>query len=112
MFAFLTALEKDYLFRLGPNGKWGSIKNPNKILPGDDQFTIYRKARAAAYVNDAFGGQNWQNLASEIENPFFKKALTQTMLKPGSRGYMQQFLFAPDWTISNFRIIAKSMPGF
>ena len=34
------------------------------------------------------------------------------MLKPGSRGYMQQFLFAPDWTISNFRIIAKSMPGF
>ena len=112
LFAFLTSLEKDYLYKLGPNGKWGSIKNPNKILPGDDQFTIYRKARgAAAYVNDAFGGQNWQNLVSEIENPFFKKA-AQTMLKPGSRGYMQQFLFAPDWTISNFRIISKSMPGF
>ena len=25
---------------------------------------------------------------------------------------MQLLLFAPDWTISNVRIIAKSLPGF
>ena len=34
------------------------------------------------------------------------------MFAPGSRGYMQLLLFAPDWTLSNIRIIAKSLPSF
>ena len=114
LFAFLSALEKEYLFRppdvLG--GKWIKFKNPNRILPGDNEWTIYQKARRAAdYTNDAFGSQNWANLASSIQTPWVKK-LAQTTLNPGSRAYMQQFLFAPDWTISNVRIMAKGMPGF
>ena len=36
----------------------------------------------------------------------------QTTFRPGSRGYMQLLMFAPDWTISNVRIIAKSLPAF
>ena len=34
------------------------------------------------------------------------------MFQPGSRGYMQLLMFAPDWTISNLRIIGKSLPAF
>ena len=38
--------------------------------------------------------------------------MMQTTFNPGSRGYMQLLMFAPDWTISNVRIIAKSLPAF
>ena len=81
-------------------------------MPGDSQEVIYKKAKgAAAWVNDAFGGQNWAQVVQEIKTPFLKKFL-QTTLNPGSRGYLQMALFAPDWTISNWRIVAKAFPGF
>ena len=81
-------------------------------MPGDSQEVIYRKARgAAAYANNAYGGQNWAQVVQEIQTPWLKK-LAQTTLNPGSRGYLQLLLFAPDWTISNARIIAKAFPGF
>jgi hypothetical protein len=87
-------------------------KGPNAIKPGDTQRQIYEKGRRAAqFTNDAYGGQDWAALTQRIENNFVKK-LAQTTLNPGSRGYMQLLLFAPDWTISNIRIIAKSLPGF
>ena len=76
------------------------------------QAHIYRKAAAAAkFTNDAFGGQDWFALTKNIQTPIFK-SLAQTMFQPGSRGYMQLLLFAPDWTISNLRIIGKSLPAF
>ena len=109
---FLSALDKESIFQLGPQGKWLKVKNPNRIMPGDSQEVIYRKARgAAAYTNNAYGGQNWAQVVQEIQTPWLKK-LTQTTLNPGSRGYLQLLLFAPDWTISNARIIAKAFPGF
>ena len=87
-------------------------KGVNAIKPGDTQAEIYKKARRAAqFTNDAYGGQNWAQVTQRIENDFIKK-LAQTTLNPGSRGYMQLIMFAPDWTISNVRIIAKSLPGF
>ena len=71
-----------------------------------------RKARMAAkFTNDAFGGQDWFALTRSIQNPIYKK-LAQTTFQPGSRGYMQLLMFAPDWTISNLRIIGKSLPQF
>ena len=101
--SFLTALDSPTIM---------GRPNPNRIMSGDTQAIIYRKARAAAqYTNDAFGGQNWELIAQQIRTPWLKK-LTQTTFAPGSRGYMQLLLFAPDWTISNIRIIAKSLPGF
>jgi len=113
IFAFLTALNNKEVYMPGPGGrKWFKTNNPNKLEPGDNSETVYRKARgAAAYANDAFGGQNWPNVVSEIRTPWLKR-LAQTTYNPGSRGYLQQFLFAPDWTTSNVRIIAKGMPGF
>ena len=81
-------------------------------MPGDTVAQIYSKAtRAAQFTNDAFGGQNWDMLANRIRNRTLK-TLTQTTFAPGSRGYMQLLLFAPDWTLSNIRIIAKSLPAF
>ena len=88
------------------------VKNTLVIMPGDTQAQIYAKAtKAAQFTNDAFGGQNWEQLANRIRTPWLKQ-LAQTTMSPGSRGYMQLLLFAPDWTISNLRIIAKSMPAF
>ena len=87
----------------------------NKTLdPAVDktQAQIYRKARLAAqFTNDAFGGQDWFAMTRRIQTPLFKK-LAQTTFQPGSRGYLQLLLFAPDWTISNLRIIGKSLPAF
>ena len=88
------------------------VKNPMAIMPRDNHATIYRKAtQAAQFTNDAFGGQNWEMIANRIQTPLLKRMM-QTTFQPGSRGYMQLLLFAPDWTISNVRIIAKSLPAF
>ena len=87
----------------------------NKMIdPAVDitQAQIYRKARMAAqFTNDAYGGQDWFALTRRIQTPIFK-SLAQTTFQPGSRGYMQLLMFAPDWTISNLRIIGKSLPAF
>ena len=92
---FLTALNKS----LDPN--------VDKSLS-----QVYRKAtQAATFANDAFGGQNWEQITNRIQTPLLKKMM-QTTFRPGSRGYMQLLLFAPDWTLSNVRIIAKSLPSF
>ena len=100
---FLTVLDKPTLL-----GKTNALR----IMPGDTQAQIYGKAtKAASFTNDAFGGQNWEQLANRIQNDTLKR-LTQTAFAPGSRGYMQLLLFAPDWTLSNIRIIAKSLPNF
>ncbi len=82
------------------------------VQPGDTQAIIHRKAqRAAQFANDAFGGQDWATVANKIQTPWLK-SMMQTTFRPGSRGYMQLLMFAPDWTISNVRIIAKSLPAF
>ena len=100
---FLTVLDKPTLM---------GRPNALQIKAGDSVAQIYAKAtKASQFTNDAFGGQNWDMLANRIQNRTLK-TLTQTTFSPGSRGYMQLLLFAPDWTISNVRIIAKSLPAF
>ena len=66
---------------------------------------------AASFANDAFGGQNFTRLANEIANPMFRR-MAQEAFKPSARPYLQLAMFAPDWTISNIRILAKSFPAF
>jgi len=88
------------------------LDNLQKANPTKDIGSIYVNARRAAqFTNDAFGGQNWEAITQSITNPTYKK-LAQTTFNPGSRGYLQLLFFAPDWTISNLRIIGKSLPGF
>jgi len=88
------------------------LKQLDKLVkPGDTQAVIYAKAKnAATFSNDAFGGLNWEGITREIDNKFFRNLAT-TLFKPSSRGYLQLLLFAPDWTISNIRIMAKALPG-
>ena len=86
----------------------------NSLDPVTDKTLaqVYKKAtQAATFSNDAFGGQNWEQIANRIQTPWLK-SLMQTTFRPGSRGYMQLLMFAPDWTLSNIRIIAKSLPAF
>ena len=80
-------------------------------INNDPSFSKKLSEHADVYVNDAFGGQNWENIANRIQTPWLK-SMMQTTFAPGSRGYMQLLMFAPDWTISNIRIIAKSLPAF
>ena len=66
---------------------------------------------ASKFTNDAFGGLDWYRLAMDSGNPILQRLAT-TAFRPSSRGWLQLALFAPDWTIANIRIIAKSLPGF
>jgi hypothetical protein len=100
---FLTVLNKPTLL---------GVANLLQIQQGDTQAIIFRKAtQAATFSNDAFGGINWEQVANRIQTPWLK-SLLQTTFAPGSRGYMQLLMFAPDWTIANIRIVAKSFPAF
>ena len=50
------------------------------------------KEQIASYLNDAYGGQEWQ---------------TKFWLDPGTRKVLSRFFLAPDWTLSTIR----SVPG-
>ena len=107
-----TAAKLHTFLQILDSPKLKGVPNTLVIQPGDTIGQIYAKAsKAAQFTNDAFGGQNWEQVANRIRTPWVKQ-LAQTTLRPGSRGYMQLLLFAPDWTISNIRIIAKSLPAF
>jgi len=73
-------------------------------------------AKAGQFVNDAFGGQNWNKLGLEfqekaLENPNSLKGIMYDylalMTKPTKLKWANLGIFAPDWTVSNFRIVFK-----
>jgi len=78
-----------------------------KQMPSDSEI----KRSIAQFTNDAFGGQNWRNLVENIDNRVLRNFASKT-LNPNARGFLQLGLFAPDWTISNLRILGKAIPGF
>jgi len=73
-------------------------------------------AKAGQFVNDAYGGQNWNKLGLEfqekaLENPNSLKGIMYDylalMTKPTKLKWANLGIFAPDWTVSNFRIAFK-----
>lgn len=58
--------------------------------PGTDTSAV--KEQIASFLNDAYGGQEWQ---------------TKFWLDPATRKIVSRFLLAPDWTLSTLR----SVPG-
>jgi hypothetical protein len=62
----------------------------------------------AEFVNDAFGGLNWKAIAEGVESKF-ARTLTMETLSPQGRQWLQLGMFAPDWTISNIRILGKAL---
>ena len=88
------------------------IAQLNKLIKDNPQTPIKLLARdAAAFANDAFGGQAMMRAANDVVNPTIRR-MAQETLKPAAKPYLQQALFAPDWTISNINILAKSQKPF
>lgn len=65
---------------------------------------------AATYVNDAFGGLDWKQLARNVENKVGKDVGSYLASKHG-RETLQLTFFAPDWSTANIRILFKGLPG-
>ena len=84
----------------------------NQLIIANPKTPLTLLARdAGQFANDAFGGQSWPRLAMEIADPTIRNLALST-LKPGSAEYLQLAAFAPDWTISNFRVATRSVPAF
>jgi hypothetical protein len=66
--------------------------------------------RAAQFTNDAFGNQNWNQMAMNVENHMGHR-IAAALNKPSMRGYIRMLVFAPDWTLSNIRVIWKAAPA-
>ena len=76
--------------------------------------------KAAEFANDAFGSLDWNNFTTRLyeyaaANPSKirgKAANRLAQLLPANkRRWLNLGLFAPDWTISNIRIVAKTFTG-
>ena len=66
------------------------------------------RQRAAQFTNDAYGNQNWNQMAMNVRG-HMKHRLAAALNKPSTRGYIRMLVFAPDWSLSNFRVIAKNL---
>ena len=66
--------------------------------------------RAAQFTNDAYGNQNWAQMAMNVEN-FMGHRIAAALNKPSMRGYIRLLVFAPDWSLSNLRVLGKSVSG-
>ena len=66
--------------------------------------------RAAQFTNDAYGNQNWNQMAMNVQNHMGHR-IAAAMNKPSMRGYIRMLVFAPDWSTSNVRVIGKAFSG-
>jgi len=82
---------------------------------GMDEVTAGKKA--AEFGNDAFGSLNWNDFATRLYDYAYRnpgklrgKIATKTaqMLPVNKRRWLNLGLFAPDWTISNIRIVGRT----
>jgi hypothetical protein len=66
--------------------------------------------RAAQFTNDAYGNQNWNQMAMNVQSKIAHR-FAAALNKPSMRGYIRMLVFAPDWTLSNARVIGKAATG-
>jgi len=82
----------------------------NRELPKSQQRSQHDLATVAGqFTNDAFGGQNWRKLAEGVDNQFGRKWAAAASSEKGKM-WSNLALFAPDWTVSNLRVLAKAFP--
>jgi len=87
------------------------LTEKNMLLPEIEQRSQHELATVAGqFVNDAFGGQNWRKLAEGVESQMGRRWAAAASSEAGIR-WANLLAFAPDWTISNIRILAKAFPG-
>ena len=88
------------------------MKEYEKALIKHPNMPVEQVAKEVSeFVNDAFGGLNWQHIAQNTSNRLLRKIASESF-NPSKRKIMQLLLFAPDWTIANIRVIGKSIPMF
>ena len=72
---------------------------------------------AATFANDAFGSLDWNGFATRLYNYSYRNPgklrskiaeKTAQMLPANKRRWLNLGLFAPDWTISNIRIVGRT----
>ena len=98
---FLTTMEKMVLqdAKRVESGAQTKLTDLNKI-----------SQRAAQFTNDAYGNQNWAQMAMNVEN-FMGHRIAAALNKPSMRGYIRMLVFAPDWSLSNLRVLGKTVSG-
>ena len=110
-FKFIDDVTWDHVYNSGKlytfqTARLKLLRDPkNKDIP-----LVELDKKAAMFTNEAYGGLNWRRLYENVESPLMKK-IAGTALTPSGRRVLQLMMFAPDWTISNFRILYKALPG-
>ena len=100
------------------------LKHVNrKDFDSEESFraaVIRAEEKAAEFANDAFGSLDWNKFTTQLyeyaaANPSKirgKAAHKLAQLLPvNKRRWLNLGLFAPDWTVSNIRIVAKTFTG-
>jgi hypothetical protein len=94
------------------------LMSDGMLMGGMDEAKAGRAA--STFANDAFGSLDWANFttklyeyASKHPDKFRGKLYDKTaqLLPTNKRRWLNLGLFAPDWTISNIRIIGKTFTG-
>ena len=110
-FKFIDDVTWDHVYNSGKlytfqTARLKLLRDPkNKDIP-----LVELDKKAAMFTNEAYGGLNWRRLYENVESPLMKK-IAGTALTPSGRRVLQLMMFAPDWTLSNFRILYKALPG-
>ena len=94
------------------------LMSDGMLMGGMDEASAGRAA--SKFANDAFGSLDWANFTTKLyeyaaKNPdkFRGKIADKAaqLLPVNKRRWLNLGLFAPDWTISNIRIIGKTFSG-
>ena len=70
---------------------------------------VAARKEISSFVNDAFGGLNWFDAATQTQNEFAKR-MAMAAYNPAGRRALQIILFAPDWTLSTIRAFTAALP--
>ena len=96
----------------------GWLNQRQKLM---DQGISYERASemSAVFVNDAFGGLDWDGFAIRLykfaqKNPHSIRGKIAphiaAAMPSNNRKWFNALLFAPDWTVSNLRIVGNLLP--
>ena len=103
---------------------WDFLHTGGKLFVADNLLTKARiqaekqgkpfnedtaRLEIARFVNDAFGGLNWFDVARQAQSEFGKK-IAMAAYSPQGRRAAQILMFAPDWTTSTVRSFVSALP--
>jgi len=93
------------------------LQKKQRLIDKDGHSDEVAGKLASEFANDAFGSLNWESFATKLytyasKNPNNLRGKTAdvlaSVLPVNKRRWLNLGLFAPDWTISNIRIVGKT----